>query len=80
MICVATCSAIQLLAKSIKYWMPRWQVFGEKSYDALDLNDDEFMNDYEKFESSIADLDRRLAAIICQGFEDCSGLESAFRV
>jgi len=57
-----------------------YKVFGEKSYDALDLNEQEFMNDYEQFQDRIADLDRRLSAVICQGFEDCSGLESAFRV
>lgn len=55
-------------------------MFGEKSYDALDLNDTEFMEDYAAFEGSIADLDKRLASIICQAFDDCSGLESAFRV
>lgn len=56
------------------------QVFGEKSYDALDLDEKEFIEDYEQFTDHIHDLDKRLASIICQGYDDCSGLESAFRV
>jgi len=56
------------------------QVFGEKSYDALDLSEKDFLEDYERFTDHISDLDRRLASIICQGFEDSSGLESSFRV
>jgi len=55
-------------------------VFGEKSYDALELDEKEFLSDYEVFTSHIEDFDKRLASIICQGFEDCSELESAFRV
>ena len=55
-------------------------MFGDKAYDALDLDDNDFMEDYETFTKHIADLDKRLASIICQGFEDSSGLESSFRV
>ena len=40
----------------------------------------EFLEDYEHFKDSIADLDRRLASIVCQGFDDCSGLEASFKV
>ena len=40
----------------------------------------EFPNDYDNFKRSIADLDRRLASIVCQGFDDCSGLESIFKL
>ena len=39
-----------------------------------------FLPEYEKFKASIADLDRRLASIVCQGFDDCSGLEAGFKV
>ena len=55
-------------------------MFGEKSYDAVDLDEKEFLEDYERFTWQIEDLDRRLASIICQGFEDTCGLESSFRV
>ena len=40
----------------------------------------EFPKDYESFKKAIADLDRRMASIVCQAFDDCSGLESAFRL
>ena len=39
-----------------------------------------FLPEYEKFKASIADLDRRLASIVGQGFDDCSGLEAGFKV
>ncbi len=39
-----------------------------------------FVEDYVEFKLKIADLDRRLASIICQAFDDCSGVESAFKV
>lgn len=40
----------------------------------------EFIEDYDNFEKKVYDLDRRLGAILCQGFEDCAGLESVFKV
>ena len=39
-----------------------------------------FINQYKGFKGAVEDFDRRLATIICQGFDDCSGLESAFKV
>ncbi|XP_070581054.1 dynein beta chain, ciliary-like isoform X2 [Ptychodera flava] len=56
------------------------KVFGERSYDALDPNTQEFMEDYEIFTKQLNDLDRRLGAILCQGFDDCSGVESVFKL
>ena len=38
------------------------------------------MGDYVAFKKQIADLDRRLASIINQAFDDCSGVESTFKV
>lgn len=32
------------------------------------------------FLDKISDFDRRLATIICQGFDDCSGIESVYKV
>ena len=40
----------------------------------------EFPKDYNNFKKSIADLDRRLASIVCQAFDDCSGLEAVFKL
>ena len=39
-----------------------------------------FPGDYETFRQQVEDLDRRLGAMICQGFDDCSGLEAVFKV
>lgn len=39
-----------------------------------------FDDDYADFETKIQDLDRRLAAIFCQGFDDCSSIESCAKV
>ncbi|CAH1795230.1 unnamed protein product [Owenia fusiformis] len=57
-----------------------YKVFTEVTYDCLDNDDEEFTSDYETFRRSTEDLDRRLGAIICQGFEDCCGLESSFKL
>ena len=35
---------------------------------------------YKNFQEKIGDIDRRMATIVCQGFDDCSGLESTFKV
>ena len=35
---------------------------------------------YQNFLDKIGDIDRRMATIVCQGFDDCSGLESTFKV
>lgn len=40
----------------------------------------EFLRVYENFVEKISDIDRRMATIICQGFDDCSGLEATFKV
>ena len=32
------------------------------------------------FSEKISDLERQLANIICQGFDDCSGMQSIFKV
>lgn len=55
-------------------------VFATKTYDVLDPEDPSFLLDYEAFQSNIQDLDRRLASILCQAFDDCSNLESVFKV
>ena len=57
-----------------------YKLFTERTYDSLDPQDPLFMEDYENFNAAIADLDRRLATIVCQGFDDCSGPEAVFKV
>ncbi|XP_054847065.1 dynein axonemal heavy chain 11 [Eublepharis macularius] len=54
--------------------------FKERTYDALDFNNVEFDEDYVHFKYKILEFERRLGAIFCVGFLDCSGLESAFKL
>ncbi|XP_077869744.1 dynein beta chain, ciliary-like [Saccoglossus kowalevskii] len=56
------------------------KVFSERTYDALDPNTKEFLDDYEIFQKQVYDLDRRLGAILCQGFDDCSAVEAVFKM
>lgn len=54
--------------------------FASKSYDVLDPDDLEFDVDFENFQMRILELDMKLAAILCQAFDDCYNLESIFKV
>uniref|UniRef100_A0A2K5ISM5 Dynein axonemal heavy chain 17 n=1 Tax=Colobus angolensis palliatus TaxID=336983 RepID=A0A2K5ISM5_COLAP len=56
------------------------KVFADCKYDPLDPGDSNFDRDYADFEIKIQDLDRRLAMIFCQGFEDCSSIESSAKL
>lgn len=57
-----------------------FSVFSTKSYDFLDPDDPSFINDFETFKQRIFEMDLKLAAILCQAFEDCANLESIFKV
>ncbi|XP_078721925.1 dynein axonemal heavy chain 11 [Lampetra fluviatilis] len=61
-------------------FLERWKVFQESTYDALDCEDKAFVRDYKDFKRRVLDFDRRLGSILCQAFQDCSGLESAFKL
>ncbi|KAJ3023806.1 hypothetical protein HKX48_000940 [Thoreauomyces humboldtii] len=54
--------------------------FSKLKYDLLDLNLGEFEVDLAAFHEKIADLDRRIGTILSQSFDDCSGLNSCFRL
>lgn len=54
--------------------------FSARASDVLEPDDESFAVDCAKFGESITDLDSKLAAILCQAFDDCSNLESAFKV
>ncbi|KAH0517950.1 Dynein heavy chain 17, axonemal [Microtus ochrogaster] len=56
------------------------KVFAECKYDPLDPGDPSFDEDYKDFETKIQDLDRRLATIFCQAFDDCSSIESSAKL
>ncbi|XP_034234645.1 dynein beta chain, ciliary [Thrips palmi] len=55
-------------------------MFASKSYDVLDPEDSAFLQDYNVFQGRIWDLDRRLAAILCQAFDECYNLEAVFKL
>ncbi|KAJ7340470.1 hypothetical protein OS493_003218 [Desmophyllum pertusum] len=57
-----------------------FSVFGNRTYDGLDATNGEFVEDYNQFRERIADLDRRLASIVCQGFDDCPSTEAALKL
>lgn len=54
--------------------------FTVRSNDALEPDDQSFTENCAKFNESITDLDSKLAAILCQAFDDCGNLESIFKV
>lgn len=54
--------------------------FTSRASDVLEPDDQSFALDCIKFQQSIADLDNKLAAILCQGFDDCGNVESVFKL
>ena len=54
--------------------------FASKSYDVLDPDDESFKEDFLKFQDRILELDMKLAAILCQAFDDSHNLESVFKL
>lgn len=53
--------------------------FTVRASDVLEPDDESFVVTCAKFADSIADLDNKLAAILCQAFDDCGNLESVFK-
>ncbi|KAJ3096963.1 hypothetical protein HDU97_005410 [Phlyctochytrium planicorne] len=54
--------------------------FSKLKYDVLNINQIDFEVDLGKFHTIITDLDRRIGTILCQAFDDCSGLHACFRL
>lgn len=54
--------------------------FAAKTYDVLDPDDSTFNHDFAIFQQRILELDMKLAAILCQAFDDCHNLESVFKL
>lgn len=54
--------------------------FSARASDVLEPDDQTFALDCSKFNAAINDLDSKLAAILCQGFENCGNVESIFKV
>lgn len=54
--------------------------FSARASDVLEPDDETFAVDCKRFNDAITDLDSKLAAILCQAFDDCGNLESTFKV
>uniref|UniRef100_A0A8B9SC73 Dynein heavy chain tail domain-containing protein n=1 Tax=Apteryx owenii TaxID=8824 RepID=A0A8B9SC73_APTOW len=57
-----------------------YKVFAERTYDCLDLTNMEFERDAFDFQQKVEDMDRRLATVFIQAFDDASDLEHAFKL
>lgn len=57
-----------------------FSAFASKNYDVLDPDDPTFTTDFADFQERILELDMKLAAILCQAFDDCYNLESVFKL
>lgn len=54
--------------------------FASKSYDVLDPDDETFNEDFKEFQENIIDLDLKLSTVLVESFDNCSTLESIFKV
>ncbi|NXT54658.1 DYH17 protein, partial [Pluvianellus socialis] len=54
--------------------------FADCKYDPLDPAEEQLNKDFAEFQKKIQDVDRRLATIFCQGFDDCNCLASAVKM
>jgi dynein heavy chain len=49
-------------------------------YDIMDIERREFEDDFYKFRQKIKELERRLASILTQGFDDCDTIIGKFKL
>ncbi|XP_059684255.1 dynein axonemal heavy chain 17 [Gavia stellata] len=54
--------------------------FADCKCDPLDPAEEQLNKDFAEFQAKIQDVDRRLATIFCQGFDDCHCLASAVKL
>lgn len=57
-----------------------FHAFASKSYDVLDPDDETFNDDFKEFQENIIDLDLKLSTVLVESFDNCSTLESIFKV
>jgi len=55
-------------------------LFATRTYDLLDPGNEEFQVDYKNFQKHIDCLDRQLASVLCQAFDECHNLQAIFKV
>jgi dynein heavy chain len=54
--------------------------FKNIKYKVLDLDSNLYTNDLMVFQEKMNDLDKRIATVLCQGFDDCNGIMVCFRL
>jgi dynein heavy chain len=54
--------------------------FMQVKYDIMDIEKREFEDDFYKFRQKIKELERRLASILTQGFDDCDTIIGKFKL
>ena len=55
-------------------------LFATRTYDVLDPDNSDFQTDYENFQKHVDLLDRQLASVLCQAFDECHNLQAIFKV
>lgn len=55
-------------------------LFATRTYDVLDPEDKNFISDYLQYQKHIDNLDRQLASVLCQAFDECCNLDAIFKV
>ncbi|KAM7035687.1 dynein axonemal heavy chain 17 [Acridotheres tristis] len=56
------------------------KAFAECKYDPLDPDEEQWNKDFEEFQKKAEDANKQLAAIFCQGFDDCNRLTAAVKL
>ncbi|NXE69982.1 DYH17 protein, partial [Calcarius ornatus] len=56
------------------------KAFADCKYDPLDPEEEEWNKDFAEFQKKVEDANKQLAAIFCQGFDDCNRLTAAVKL
>ncbi|NWV29438.1 DYH17 protein, partial [Origma solitaria] len=56
------------------------KAFADCKYDPLDPDEEQWNRDFAEFQKKVEDANKQLAAIFCQGFDDCNRLSAAVKL
>ena len=74
----------KILSESIQTILSEFQEavdeFKQVGYEIMDIEQRQFDDDFYKFRCSIKELERRLASILTQGFDDCDTIIGKFKL
>ncbi|NWI40584.1 DYH17 protein, partial [Picathartes gymnocephalus] len=56
------------------------KAFADCKYDPLDPDEEQWNRDFAEFQKKVQDANKQLAAIFCQGFDDCNRLSAAVKL